>query len=412
MVPVNKTSNRGFSLIELLVALVAGLIVVGGAVQLYSSAMDATWVIQQRTEMQQDLRAAEDMILKDISLAGSGLTGVNSESVPLPIVNATVPMYGCGTAAACTPAYNYPCLGGACATSNPPILYPIMPGYQLGVKPAGSSVKSDVITVVYTDTNLALNCYSGTANPITFNSTGNAITFEAPSNPPPSSCIMPPNQTYPNAVNDPVVGLKPGDLVMVGPSANGSLLGIGEVTAVSPIPPSTPVQPTACTGTPSCTGGSTYTVTFADGDPLNMNQSAATANDLVQTKASTAGVPVTRIFVITYYLGNWVDAGGNTTTILYRQVNGQPAVPVVDNIAAMQFTYDTYGASGALLNANGDGGESGGTSPSLIRKVNLAHLTIHSQLYGAKGGYINKGYQSFDVQTSVSARNLSYNNRY
>ncbi|HKW19442.1 MAG TPA: prepilin-type N-terminal cleavage/methylation domain-containing protein [Terriglobales bacterium] len=408
MSPVTKTSSGGFSLLELLIALVVGLIVIGAAVQLYSSAMDATWVVQQRSEMQQDLRAAENMILKDLSLAGSGLNGVNSESVPLPVTSGT-PLFGCTTASPCSPAFTYPCIGGACSVANPPTLFPIMPGYQKGITPPGAGTKTDIITVVYSDTNLALNCYSGTLNPITFNVTGNVLTFQAPPNPPPTSCVMPAGQTYPIPLNDPVSGLKAGDLVMVGPSKNGGLLGIGEITAVSPAGVVGAV-PTPCTGSP-CTGGSTYTITFADNDPLKLNQ-AGKQNDLTATSASTAGVPVTRIFVITYYLGNWTDAAGNITTVLYRQVNGQPAVPLVDNIANMQFTYDTYAADGTLLNASGDGGEAGGTSPSLIRKVNLAHLTIRSQLYGARGGYMNKGYQSFDVQTSISARNLSYNNRY
>src|SRR5436309_15698467 len=117
--------SHGFSLLELLIALTVGLVVVGAAVQLFSSAMDATWVVQQQSEMQQDLRAAEDTILKDISLAGSGLTGINGESVPLPVASG-VPRYGCTTAAACTPAYSYPCVGGACSGTNPPTLYPIL----------------------------------------------------------------------------------------------------------------------------------------------------------------------------------------------------------------------------------------------------------------------------------------------
>ena len=93
----------------------------------------------------------------------------------------------------------------------------------------------------------------------------------------------------------------------------------------------------------------------------------------------------------------------------------QAAVPLVDNIANMQFTYDTYNSNGTLLNADGNGGETAlpPVSPSLIRKVNIAHLTIHGQLYGAKSSLMaTQGFQSLDVQTSISARNMSYNNRY
>lgn len=404
----SKLSSRGFSLIEMLVALGVGLIILGAAVQLYSSAISATFVVQQRAEMQQDLRAAEDMLLKDISLAGAGLTGITGESVPLP-VSLGAPTIGCSAGPVCPPngALTYPCIGGACSTSFPPTLYPIMPGYKKGITPPGSSTPSDVITIVYADTSLALSCYSQASDPIVFTNSGTTLTFQAPPNPP--NCTLPAGLAYPQALNNTVNGLKAGDLVMVGPDASKSLLGIGEVTSISPANP-TNTPPTPCTGSP-CAGGSTYTVNFANGDTLNLNQSGA-ANDLTATAASTAGVPVTRIFVITYYLKNWTDAAGNVTTILYRQVNGQPAVPLVDNIANMQFTYDTFNTSGTLLNASGDGGESAGIAPNLIRKVNLAHLTIHGQVYGVRGAYMPQGYQSFDVQTSISTRDMSFNKRY
>jgi hypothetical protein len=280
-----------------------------------------------------------------------------------------------------------------------------MPGYKRGIKPPGSTTPSDVITVVYTDASFPLNCYSGSDNPISFNGTGNVLTFMAPRTTPP--CVLPPGVNYPPALNNPVNGLQAGDLVLLGPW--GAASAIGEVTSVSPgNPGNSPATP--CTGSP-CAGGSKYTVTFADSDTLNINQSGQT-NDLTALAGAGAGVAINRIFVITYYLANWVDAAGNTTTILYRQVNGHPAVPLVDNIASLQFTYDTYDSDGNLLNATGDGGEATGTSPSLIRKVNLAHLTIHSQVYGTGSGYKAKGYQSFDVQTSISTRNMSFNNRY
>lgn len=405
-----NSSIRGFSLVELLISMIVGLVVIGAAVQLYSSAMDATWVIQQRTEAQQDLRAAEDMLLKDISLAGAGLNGVTGENVPLPYTLGT-PAIGCSAGPVCTPnALSYPCINGACSASNPPVLYPIMPGYQRGITPPGGVVKSDVITVVYSDTNLPLQCYSGgndskgnSVNPIVFNATGNQLTFMAP--PATTTC----STTYPPALNNPTNGLQPGDLVMIGPS--GTLTVIGEVTAVSPANPNN-TAPTPCSGSP-CTGGSVYTVNFANGDTLNLNQ-AGNTNDLTAISGAGPGVPITRIYVITYYLANRTDAGGNTTTVLYRQVNGQAAVPLVDNVANLQFTYDTYDSDGNLLNATGDGGESltPAISPNLIRKVNLAHFTIHGQVYGASGSYMPKGYQSFDVQTSMSTRNMSYNNRY
>jgi len=410
----SNTSTRGFSLIELMVALALGMLITGAAVKLYSTGMDATWVVQQRAEMQQDLRAAEAMMLKDISLAGAGLTLLTGESVPLPDGPAGAPIYGCSAGPVCPPdgAVPYPSVGG-----GSPTLFPIMPGFALGITPPGSVTKSDLLTVVYSDNVLALNCYSGAVNPvvgggptatdnaISFNATGNVLTFTAPNNVPnlPAGCSLPPNIAYPQALNNTINGLAPGDLVLFGPL--GTAAAVGEVTAVAPANP----------GNTPATPGSEYTISFLPGDTLNMYQPGQ-LNDLTKQFAFPAGggqlanLVANRIYVITYYLQNWTDAAGHTTTILYRQVNGQLAVPLVDNIANMQFTFDTYNDDGTLLSA---AQVPAGDSPNLIRKVNIAHLTIHGQLYGIKSSLMaTQGFQSFDVQTSISTRNMSYNNRY
>ena len=87
-------------------------------------------------------------------------------------------------------------------------------------------------------------------------------------------------------------------------------------------------------------------------------------------------------------------------------------MPVAENVVNMQFTYDTYDALGNLLNAQGNAGYPG-TPLNLIRKINVTHLTIRSQRTGAGSvAEDTKRYQSFDFQTSISARNLSYQNRY
>jgi prepilin-type N-terminal cleavage/methylation domain-containing protein len=411
------SSKRGFTLLEMMISLALGLLVVASAVKLYSQGVDATWVISQRAEMQQDLRAAEDLLFRDISLAGSGLTSLTGESVPLPTAVSGLPIYGCSAGPVCPPngGVAYPCVGAGCTT---PALYPIMPGFGLGIKPPGSPTASDIITVVYSDNTLALNCYSGSAaaaggptaanNAISFSPTGNVLTFTAPVSPPPAGCVLPPGLAYPQALNNCVNGLQPGDVILVGPNSSSNA-AVGEVTTVTPAPSCAAAAP-----------GDEYVVAFANGDTLNMNQAGA-VNDLtaLNPKAGTGGqvanLVANRIFVITYYLKNIPDPTGVTTgtTILYRQVNGQPAVPLADNIAALQFTYDTYDASGDLLNATGDGGEALGISPNQIRKINILHLTIHSQLSGTRSSLMaTSGYQSFDVQTSISARNLSYNNRY
>jgi prepilin-type N-terminal cleavage/methylation domain-containing protein len=389
----SKSRAHGFTFIELMVSMALGLLIVGAAVKLFSQGVDATWVVSQRAEMQQDLRAVQSMMTKDISLAGAGLSG--GQGISLPSAAGVIPIYGCdqtGLASGCPPngGVKYPCasLVGACV----PTLYGVIPGFALGIKPPGSVTKSDLITVAYSDTIFALNCYT-----VTFTAPGNIVTFTAPANPPPASCILPPGLAFPQAINNAAVGLQPGDLIYFQNAAKGP--AVGEVTLVAGAAP-------------------TWTVTFANGDPLKMNQSGA-PNDLTQISgfpaAPIAGTVANRIFVITYYLQVNLDPTGVTTgtPVLMRQVNGRTAVPAAENVINTQYTYDTYAADGTLLNELGDGGESLNVSLNLIRKINIAHLTIRSQLDGSRSTlFATNGFQGYDVQTSISARNLSYQNRY
>ena len=64
---------RGFSLVELLIAMALGLIVLAATTQLFKNGMDATRLVSQSSEMQQNVRATLNLIAKDVSMAGSGL---------------------------------------------------------------------------------------------------------------------------------------------------------------------------------------------------------------------------------------------------------------------------------------------------------------------------------------------------
>ena len=378
----NHSSSRGYTLLELLISLAVGLIVIGGAVEIFSKGLDTTWVVSQRAEMQQDARAASNLMLKDISLAGAGMPSGGIALVSGGGVQR--PKIGCD--------YNGTCYLGANNNSAVPYpqqtvsgntvnyLYGIVPGWQSGITINGVAGPTDVITVAYTDSAFLLSDYTVKFNDIN----GNSVTFTLPS-PAPNPLDQP--------VNNPGVGLQQGDLVLFTNSSGGA--AIAEVT--SPL---------------GVGGGPSYTVLFGNNSPLLFNQNAGTSGNLdnaiilnnnnVGVNLSPAVATATRIWIVTYYLDNT----NCTPYCLMRQVNGRTPVPVAENVGSMQLTYDTYDSNGNLLNATGDGGMGVGVSPSLIRRVNLAHLTFRSALQGVKG------YQSLDIATSVSARNLSFINRY
>lgn len=383
---VSTARSHGFSMLEMMIALGLGAMVLGASVELYTRGVNATFVISQRAEMQQDFRAASVILTKDIALAGSGLG--NNVQIALPSGSGTVvPVYGCDQSSTCyinSTAVAYPYQLGS-GGSKIPYLYGLMPGWKLGPTLNSLQGPTDVITVVYSDTNFLLSCYNVSVTSST------AVTFTLPS-PLPATCVVPAPLTAPQAVNDPVVGLTPGDLVWFqltttsGSSTSSTAPVIAEVTNVS-------------------ASGSTYNVTFNSGDPLHMNQPGATSGSLgnVGTTASngTKGTG-TRLLVISYYVDNTVNPPR-----LMRQISGHPPVPIVEGVQFLQFSYDLYNsATNSVLTDQSDGGASASMTPNQITKVNVKHMSMNSTLHGAKG------YQGLDLQTSISTRDLTFKNNY
>ena len=70
--PISK-SQRGFSLLEMLVASAIGLIAIMAMTQLFNMGMNATLTVTQRADTQENMRAGIELMTKDISMAGAGL---------------------------------------------------------------------------------------------------------------------------------------------------------------------------------------------------------------------------------------------------------------------------------------------------------------------------------------------------
>jgi prepilin-type N-terminal cleavage/methylation domain-containing protein len=386
--------ERGFSLLEMTVAMALGTLVLGAAVQLYSQGVGATWTVSQRAEMQQDFRAASNMILKDLSLSGAGLP--NAAAIALP--TAVTPVYGCDQSVCYLGVANntgatYPKQG------TTPYLYGLLPGYNAGPTVSTPPGQTDVITVVYTDTALYLNCYAPTVTAKGFVTFAPVVTVPATPWPPPG--CLPTGVTSPQYLNDSVIGLTPGDLVLM--TLNGTTI-VAEVT-----------------GTVSSPSANTFVVPFANNDALHMNQtpSGATAGlNSIPLNATAAGTPAPcgrtgpcRIFVITYYIDNTVSPPR-----LMRQVSGHTPMPMADSTVYMKFSYDLYNdsTSSPAISCQNPGiagdvctsGSSTGLLPNQITKINILHMATDSALHGTQG------YQGLDLETSVSARNLTFSNDY
>ncbi len=379
-----RSSKResGFSLLEMTVSLALGAIVLGAAVQIYIQGVGATWTTTQRAELQQDFRAASNILTKDLSLAGAGLT--QGAAIALPSTSA--PVYGC------VQTTGKPCYinGGSVAypqQSSTYYLYGLLPGYNAGPTLFAAQGATDVVTVVYTDNNFYLDCYTAAITSAT------TVTFTLPSSTS-GNCTAPGGNSGAQAVNDSVVGLTAGDLVLF---TFGSSSVVAEVT-------------TAAT--------SAGVATFAASDALNMNQAAGVANSLankyVAPSNSVTGY-ATRLLVISYYIDN-----SPTPPRLMQQVSGHAPVPVAENVVYLKFTYNLFndttksvavGCSNPGAASDGCSGASNGLLPNQITQINVQNMAMDGTMNGSQFGPGN-GYQRLDLQTSVSARNLTYVNDY
>ncbi len=70
-----KNNEQGFTIVELLVALAISLILMGIAVKIFLVQQKAYSVQGQLSEMQQNIRAATDMIVRETKMAGYNPTG-------------------------------------------------------------------------------------------------------------------------------------------------------------------------------------------------------------------------------------------------------------------------------------------------------------------------------------------------
>jgi len=364
-----QNSERGFTLLELMVSMALGLVVMASLASLFKTGMNSTMLVTQRAETQQNMRAAIDLIVKDVSMAGAGLP---SGGLQLPLLNgATTANFGCDQTATChIPNHTY--------VSN--YMYGIIPGYSNGVEAsavipaAPAPAINDSITLIYCDYNFPLFEYY-----VTFPSAPDGTRINLTPNP-----AYSPAPPLPNSAG----GIVQGDLILIN-GINGTA-AVGEVTNV----------------------GAT-SITFADLDPLNINWSGSTHSNNVYAVSGGAGYtfpppPLTtqgtayRLYAVTYYL---TVPGAGQTPRLMRQVNGLTPVPVADDIINLQFAFDTYDSTNNALDANQPNPIGVGESPNLIQKINISVMGQSLINNGNKS-------QNMYLATSVSARNMSFRDSY
>jgi prepilin-type N-terminal cleavage/methylation domain-containing protein len=372
-----SNSQHGFSLLELMISAVIGLIMMVGVTSLFRMATTTTFTVMQRAETQQNLRAGIELMTKDISLAGSGLP-TGGLVLPNSLGN---PKIACNQAGTCyVPADTYPASQ----------MTGIIPGFNNGVQngtaiTAAPAAVNDSITSIYCDYNFQLTNF----------------TFSFPVSPAAASVslIATPDPTQPENILQPG-GLSVGDLLLFQVSTPGN----GK-TAQGTSSAQTAVSVAEITGIPG--GGPPWAVAFSPGDALNFNGQTG-ANSMATAIANFGGtnqVSVCRLYAVTYFLQVPPAGGTVQTPRLMRQVNGGNAVPVADNLINLQFSYDVINSVNSTIDANQPNPIGAGDSPALIQKVDL---WIMGQ--GLTSG--NNRSQSMYLASSVATRNMSFCNSY
>ena len=385
---MNKAENnsqRGFTLIELLVASSIGLVVILTMMSLFKTGMDATFTITQRAEVQQNMRTAMELMTQDISHAGAGLpTG------GLQLATAGVSNYGCYGTTCYLPTHAYPNNVG---TGVANYMYGILPGYANGVEnnatiTNASAARNDSITVIYQDYAFLLDNFTFTQ----LTTTSVQATLKATTN-----LQLPTNIMAPG-------GLNVGDVMFFYVTQTGTATGNTNNGNSQVQTAAVAAEITGISGT------GPWTLTFNTGDPLNMNQTSG-ANNLasafVAASATASSMKVYRLNVVSYFIEvpATVVGGPVQNPRLMRQVNGQQAIPVADNIINLQFSYDVIDAFSGYLSSNLNNPIASGQSPTTIQKVNI-WLMGESLTSGGKKS------QSMYLITSVAARSMSFCNSY
>jgi hypothetical protein len=354
-------SDAGFSLAEFMVSMGIMTLVMGATMGGLADVIKGNDAVLQMTTMNGSLRAGMDLIVRDLLQVGSGLPPGHAITIPNGGGSSQVKIPG-------PPGTAFKTDAGAVTMGA------VIP--QPGRGPKINGVDTDVITVMMAD-NTFLNVGT-TAVGSNYVDIAAGVDMAAGA--------------------DRVMA---GQLMMV---MKGSLAVLLEVTDVDL---------------------NTRRLTFANGDALNLNQSAAAQGNLPALNAaapanSAAHTNVSRVRMITYYLDATTDPIHPRLT--RRINNGDPrhfdnnlGTAVAMDVENLQFTFDISNGTnnpGNVEMTATDRGNGGACAPAAcaatqIRKVNV-------MLTGRSSNAVNHNLRSFrnTLQSQVSLRGMAFVDEY
>jgi prepilin-type N-terminal cleavage/methylation domain-containing protein len=382
--------ENGFSLVELLVAMVILIAITSAAVAALVQAQNTTNSIAQEANTQENLRAGMHFLVRDLMQAGEGI----------PAGGISIPSTAAGNSAIIRPG-----IGGV-FPNNPTAFSVVVPGSGWGADATTVNAQTgavlvggptDTITIFYADNSLlsSANC-TATGAPCPLN------------NAPVTSAVAP-VCTGTIAATGLTVTLAPGCFTLPGtptPIQQGDLILFQNIngTALELV-------------TNVNVGGNI--LTFAAGDPAGLNGTGQPNGTVAAIAASAVPTVITRVWMITYYINT---ATNPAQPQLIRQVNypGYPAAAatyppqqVADATEWLNFTYDIISTNdpvGTYPNGPGDAPTPQAPDTSFqIRAVNV--------LLGGRSEYplvsgSSRQYFRNNLSTQVSIRSLAFVNQF
>ena len=348
--PAALRREHGFTLPELLVAMVITLIVTGAAFTALQDATRASEAGAVMTDVNQNLRVGMNLVIRDLLQTGEGIpTG----GIPIPS--------GAGAQPGGRPGPE----GADWEFDAAWVVLPaISPGDDIG--PIVAGVSTDAVTLMFRDHRLDLS----TAPLATVDADGSSVTF-------PGSID----------ISDDALGVHQGDLILF-TNAKGNALQ--EVTGVDG-------QVAQFEGT----AGS------------RLNQPGAEGGSIVALRNEDGTWPPTiaqRVVMVSYYL-HVPDAGPITSPHLIRRINYGEERAVAVGIENIQLTWDLVDGVTNPTNV-GDPGPTAAdpdneNTEHQIRKANLYVAARSLATYSRTGQFLRSS-----LVTQVSLRSLAFVSRY
>jgi prepilin-type N-terminal cleavage/methylation domain-containing protein len=398
-VPMHMNRNdRGYTLIELLVTMAITSVILGATMMAMSDAARATESATQITDLNNGLRTAMDLIVRDLLQVGQGLPGGRSILIPNGANSQTILLPG-------PPGTNYDLNGPSFCPPRPPDdvdtvcedITAVVPGPGRGPVLVAGQGASDMITTLAADS-------SFDQVPLRqFAADGASVLVALP------GTVAPQHPSGHNISDDPDVAgdnIRPGDLIMLTKGTASALVQVSTVVG--------------------------QTINFAAGDSLRLNQSAAADGTSLELRAtapadtnpvapqSFVSTVATRVRMVTYYVDATTDPQHPR---LVRRINNgswstldnNSGTAVAFDIEGLQITYDLADGLNNPSNVRMDDADLDGSGrcspepcyPNQIRKVNI--------LLAARSRRPQKGTNQFyrnRLQTQVSLRSLAFVDRY